>query len=276
MDAPPPENVWPFLRIGNHLRAIGVSVPEVFAADPEIGVLLEEDFGDGLMSRRECIPFGSIISALVALQRATAPSNLPPWDIAAMTNATLDTLFDWWWPAMFGSAAPDRARKDFASALAAVLAPVAYGPACFVHRDFFLENLIWLPHRCGIRRVGMIDFQGASIGHPAYDLVSLLQDARRDIPEEVEQSSIATYLAKRGELDPAEFRAAYVGCAAQRHLRVACQWVRLARRDKRPQYLVHGARTWRLLNRAVQEPVAAPLRAALDCWIPVERRCNPP
>ena len=86
---------------------------------------------------------------------------------------------------MFGSTAPDAARQDFAAALEAMLAPVAAGPACFVHRDFFAGNLLWLPERGGIRRIGVLDFQGAAIGHPAYDLASLLQDARRDIPPEL-------------------------------------------------------------------------------------------
>jgi N-acetylmuramate 1-kinase len=253
-----------------------MSVPEIFAADPDPGLLLEEDFGDALMAREECIHFAPIVDALVVVQRAAAPPNLPLWDATAMTAAALGTLFDWWWPAMFGSTPPERARNEFASALTTVLKPVASVAACFVHRDFFVENLIWLPQRCGIRRVGVIDFQGAALGHPAYDLVSLLQDARRDIPEAVEQASLANYLARRPELDPAKFRAAYAACAVQRHLRVAGQWVRLARRDSRPQYLVHGARTWRLLHRAVQEPVAAPLRAALDRWIPRDMRCNPP
>ena len=101
-----------------------------------------------------------------------------------MATTALATLFDWWWPAMFGTAAPDAARRDFAAALEAMLAPVAAGPLCFVHRDFFAGNLLWLPQRSGIRRIGVLDFQSAAIGHPAYDLASLLQDARRDIPPE--------------------------------------------------------------------------------------------
>ena len=150
------------------------------------------------------------------------------------------------------------------------------GPACFVHRDYFAGNLLWLPQRGGIRRIGVLDFQDAAIGHPAYDLASLLQDARRDIPAAVAEHCMARYLAARPELDPTQFRAAYAACAAQRHLRVAGQWVRLALRDGRPGYLVHGPRTWRLLEQAVREPVAAPLAAALDRWIPPDRRRNPP
>jgi len=220
--------------------------------------------------------FDAAVDALVTMQRAAPPPGLPPWDAAGMANTAQATLFDWWWPAAFGSDAPAAARRQFAAALATMLAPVAAGPSCFVHRDFFAGNLIWLPRRHGIRRVGILDFQSAAIGHPAYDLASLLQDARRDIPGPVAERAIERYLAARPELDPACFRAAYAACAAQRHLRVAGQWVRLARRDGRPFYLVHGPRTWRLLEQAVRQPAAAPLAAALDRWIPPERRGNPP
>jgi aminoglycoside/choline kinase family phosphotransferase len=133
-----------------------------------------------------------------------------------------------------------------------------------------------LPQRDGIRKIGVIDFQGAAIGHPAYDLVSLLQDARREIPAALAARGMARYLAARPELDPSAFRAAYDACAAQRHLRVACQWVRLACRDSRPQYLAYGPRTWRLLAVALQTPATAPLAAALDRWVPPASRGNPP
>jgi aminoglycoside/choline kinase family phosphotransferase len=193
-----------------------------------------------------------------------------------MIQTALGTLFDWWWPATFGGPAPAAARDDVAGALAAMLAPVASGPRCFVHRDFFAGNLLWLAGRDGARRVGIIDFQGAAIGHPAYDLVSLVQDARRDIPDDLAERAVARYLAARPDLGATAFRAAFAACAAQRHLRVACQWVRLARRDGRPQYLVHGERTWRLLDAALAQPAAAPLAAALDRWIPPASRGNPP
>ena len=139
--------------------------------------------------------FDAAVDALVAMQCAPAPAKLPSWDAATMASTALVTLFDWWWPAMFGSAAPAAARQEFASALETMLTPVAFGPTCFVHRDFFAGNLIWLPQRAGIRRVGVLDFQGAAIGHPAYDLASLLQDARRDIPAAVAEHAIALMFA---------------------------------------------------------------------------------
>ncbi len=278
MDAPPPEDIRPFVRIARHLAAIGVSVPDIFAADEAQGLLLEEDFGDDLVGQGQATEeqFAAAVDTLLVIQRAVPPPGLPAWDAAAMATAAMGTLFDWWWPAMFGSAAPDAARRDFAEALRAMLAPVAAGPTTFVHRDFFAGNLLWLPKRSGVRRIGVLDFQSAAIGHPAYDLASLLQDARRDIPPATAESILARYLAARPDLDHAAFRAAYAACAAQRHLRIAGQWVRLARRDGRPGYLVHGPRTWRLLQRAIREPAAGPLAAALERWIPPDRRCNPP
>jgi N-acetylmuramate 1-kinase len=193
-----------------------------------------------------------------------------------MLETACGALFDWWWPTMFGVPPPPDTRAEISSGLGAVLAKVERGPRCMVHRDFFAGNLLWLPQRNGPCRAGIIDFQSAGIGHPAYDLVSLLQDARRDIPAASEKRAIARYLMERPELDPIEFHASYAVCAAQRHLRVACQWVRLAQRDGRPQYLEHGPRTWRLLNRALRDPAAAPLAVALDRCVPLEQRRNPP
>jgi hypothetical protein len=185
-------------------------------------------------------------------------------------------LFDWWWPAMFDAAAPDAARAEFTIAVTDLLVPVATGPRGFTHRDYFAGNLLWLPDRPGIRQVGVIDFQGASIGHPAYDLVSLLQDARRAIPAAIAERCIARYLAYRPDLDADAFRTAYAACAAQRHLRIVGQWVRLAQRDNRPAYLAYGPHTWALLDDALRHPAAASLAAAMDRWIPPARRANPP
>jgi N-acetylmuramate 1-kinase len=298
MDAPPPEDVRPFLRIAAHLAAIGLSVPEIIAADEIAGLVLEEDLGNDLypvaLGERPLTPppcagggavcgsppiaalFDAAIDALAVMHGAPPPPDLRAWDATAMRETALATLFDWWWPAAFHAAAPDAARVDFTAALNDLLAPVAAGPRCFTYRDFFAGNLLWLPGRDGLRRVGLIDFQDAALGHPAYDLVSLLQDARRVIPAEIEARAIARYLAARPGLDTPAFQAAYVACAAQRHLRVAGQWVRLARRDNRPAYLAYGPRTWALLNNALRHPAAAPLAAAMDRWIPPEHRANPP
>lgn len=277
MDAPPPEDVRPFLQIAAHLRAIGVRIPTILAAEEARGLVLQEDLGDDLVSllldRGD--PAAPLLDAavdmLVAMQRAPAPNGLPLWDATKMASTAMATLFDWWWPAKFGTPAPQAARDDIAAALATTLQPVAIGPTGFVHRDFFAGNLLRQPDG----RLALIDFQDAAIGHPAYDLVSLLQDARRDIAPTARHRALARYLAARPELNGPEFRAAFGACAAQRHLRVACQWVRLAQRDNRPQYLAHGPRTWRLLEAALSQPAAEPLAIAMNRWIPPAARGNP-
>jgi aminoglycoside/choline kinase family phosphotransferase len=281
MDAPPPEDVRPFLRIAAHISGIGLSAPRIIAADETAGLVIEEDLGDDLFSTiltetNADQLLDVAIDALVVLHRAAPPDGLPAWGKQAMMETALGTLFEWWWPATHEAPPPEGARSEVTAALGTMLDHVEAGPRSFVHRDFFAGNLIWLPERNGPRRAGIIDFQSAAIVHPAYDLVSLLQDARRDIPAAWEERAIARYLAARPEFAPGTFRDAYAACAAQRHLRVACQWVRLAKRDNRPGYLVHGPRTWRLLTRALTEPATAPLAKALDRWVPHEQRRNPP
>jgi hypothetical protein len=281
MDAAPPEDVRPFIQIAAHLAGLRLAVPRILAAAPEAGLVLEEDLGDSLFStiltetNAEHL-FNAAVDALIVMHRAAPPAGLPAWGKAAMLETACGTLFDWWWPAMHGAPPPPAARAEIAAALGAMLTTIETGQRSFVHRDYFAGNLLWLPQRIGPCRAGILDFQSAAIGHPAYDLVSLLQDARSDSSDAWEHHAVARYLAARPELDPPTFRAAYAVCAAQRHLRVACQWVRLAQRDGRPQYLRHGPRTWSLLTRALREPAAAPLAAALDRYVPPEHRCNPP
>jgi aminoglycoside/choline kinase family phosphotransferase len=280
MDAPPPiEDVRPFLRVQAHLASRGISVPGILAADPEHGFLLLEDFGDSLfpsvMTEQNLLAlYDAAIDTLAAL--STAPvEGLPAWDPAAMARAAAATFLDWWWPASFGAPAPPAAQAQFHTALADMLAPLEAGPLGFVHRDYFAGNLFWLPDRAGIRRVGVIDFQDAALGHPAYDLISLVQDARRDLPAALTDHAIARMLAARPELDGAAFAQACVICAAQRHLRVAALWVRLERRDGKSGYRQYAARTWRLLHQALAHAPAAPLRAFLDTWVPPSQRQHP-
>jgi len=287
MDAPPAGPAGPsdvvgrFARIGAHLAAAGLSVPETIAVDPAAGLLLAEDLGDDMFPavlQPATAPrlFDGAVDVLAAMQRRPPPEGLPAWDSAAMIAATGASLYDWWWPAVFGAPAPASARAEIEAALAEMLAPLDAAPRVLVHRDFFAGNLVWLPHRARLRRVGLIDYQDAAVGHPAYDLVALIQDARRDIDPALAERAVDRYLAQRPELERDAFERAMAACAAQRHLRVAAQWVRLDRRDGKPHYLANGPRTWLLLLRALRHPDCAPLAGVLDRWIPAERRANPP
>jgi aminoglycoside/choline kinase family phosphotransferase len=280
MDAPPEvEDVRPFLRIQAHLAAGGLSVPAIYAADPAEGLVLLEDLGDGLFSavmtadNLEAL-YDAAVDALVVLHRADPPDGLAQWRAEAMAAAARGTFLDWWWPAQFGAPAGPVVAEAFRSAMSAMLTSVGE-PTAMVHRDYFAGNLFWLPERDGVARVGVIDFQDAALGHPAYDLVALVEDARRTLPEGLAARQIARYLAQRPELDAGAFQTAYDACAAQRHLRVAALWVRLARRDGKSHYLAYSTITWSLLQRALTRPGAARLAAFMENWVPPDKRNNP-
>ena len=261
----------PFVRVAEHLRAIGLSAPAILATGD--GALLIEDFGDrlfhALAAPDRAAAFDAAIDGLCAMQAARPPA-LPIWDADAMVATTLATLLDWWWPSRHGAPPPDAARADLTEGLSAMLAPLARDAPVMVHRDFFSGNLIWLPDRPGPRAAGILDFQDAAIGHPAYDLASLIHDQRREIPTALAERATARFLARR-DIDPA----AIAICAAQRNLRVAGLWARLARRDGKPRYLAYGPHTWRLLEAALKHPATEPLARALNRWIPAADRGNP-
>lgn len=271
MHAPPPEDVRPFSAIARHLSAAGLPAPAILAEDAAAGLLLVEDFGPLTMA--EMLDAGAApgplyqaaAETLAALHAVPPMPGLPEWGVAEMQRATAATFLDWWWPAAMGTPPGPEIRAGLDAALAAMLAPFAgHG---FVHRDFFPANLMPLEGR-----MGLLDFQDAAIGNPIYDLVSLVEDARRDVPPALREATIRHYAraTRAGDLD-----AAIAVHAAQRHLRVAALWVRLHRRDGRPRYLEHGPRCWALLARALQHPACAPLRSFLDAHVPPARRGNP-
>jgi aminoglycoside/choline kinase family phosphotransferase len=280
MEAPPPENTRPFIAIAGHILDLGLSAPEIIAADPAAGLVLLEDFGDAthaaLLDSGADAPalYAEAAETLAALHEAAPPPGLPAWDAAAMARATAATFLDWWWPAMMGSPPSDDLRAGLDDALRAMLAPFASTQG-FVHRDYFPANLMRLEARAGARRTGLLDFQDAGLGHPAYDLVSLVQDARRDVARAARDAAIESYFAARPGLVRDDFTAAMAACAAQRHLRVAALWVRLSRRDNKHHYLVHGPRCWRLLDEALEHPATTPLRLWLDDALPRHLRRNP-
>ena len=280
MEAPPPENTRPFIAIAQHILRLGLSAPEIIAADPEAGLVLLEDFGEAthaaLLDGGGPAPelYAEAAETLAALHEAAPPPGLPAWDAAAMARATAATFLDWWWPAMMKQAPGDDLRAGLDGAIRAMLAPFA-GTQGFVHRDYFPANLMQLEGRAGARRTGLLDFQDAGLGHPAYDLVSLVQDARRDVAPEARDAAMERYFAARPDVAREDFTAAMAACAAQRHLRVAALWVRLSRRDNKHHYLAHGPRCWRLLQQALEHPATAPLRLWLDETLPRHLRRNP-
>ncbi|MET4698477.1 aminoglycoside/choline kinase family phosphotransferase [Constrictibacter sp. MBR-5] len=287
MDAPPPmEDVRPFVKLARHLRRMGVSVPEVMAADEEEGFLVIEDFGDDTYTRLlargadETALYAVAVDVLAALQvrPAAVDVDVPRYD----TDKLLDeaVLFtDWYLPSVTGHAVDPIARIDFvdawASALAAVTGAPDAPPDTLVLRDFHVDNLMLLRDRTGIASCGLLDFQDAVIGHPAYDLMSLLEDARRDIAPDLQAAMQQRYFAARRDLDRGAFMTAYRVLGAQRHTKVLGIFARKAVRDLMPAYLCHIPRLWRLLEQNLSEPALAPVAAWLAKHVPAEQRRIP-
>ena len=279
MDAPPPqEDLLPFLHVAAHLAKIGLAAPAIIASDIPRGFLLIEDFGRDSMAVRldagdDPLPlYLAAAESLAALHEAPPPEGLPEWGAVRMAETAAATFLEWWWRETLGAKPAPAIVADFHAALRAMLAPFA--ARGFVHRDFFPANLMPLDH-APPRRMGILDFQDAAYGHPAYDLVSLVEDARRDVSPALREATFARYLECRAGLDAAAFRAAMAVSAAQRHLRVAALWTRLARRDGKWHYLRHGPRCWALLGHALRHEATAPLRHFLDAHVAHDLRANP-
>jgi aminoglycoside/choline kinase family phosphotransferase len=277
---PAREPILPFLRIAAHLRSLGLSAPGVYFADEMAGLALIEDLGEDtfatLLARGEDETALYVLASetLAALHRHPAPGFLPDWTAEAMARAAAATLLDWWWAAAFGHAPDERVRDSFVAAVQETLAPFADDPRVLVHRDFHVDNLLRLD-RAGAAACGLLDFQDAGAGHPAYDVMSLLEDARRDIEPSVRRAALTRYLDAARVPDRARFLAAFTAHGALRHARVAALWTRLARRDGKRHYLRHAPRTWRLLDRALAHPACVPFAAWFDDHIPRDLRRAP-
>ena len=271
MDAPPgpAPPVAHFARIARYLRAQGFSAPAILATDAVHGFLLTEDLGCGLLSRHLDADPGTAgplcaaaVDMLAALAARPAPRFLPRPGPAVLTEAVAP-LFEWYCPAGEGKPDADAILTPLHEALAAT----APARPVLALRDCHAGNLIWLPARMGPARLGLLDFQDAFAGHPAYDLVSLLDDARRDLPPGLEAAMIARHLAATGAA-PGPFRAAYAALGAQRALRILGIFARLARRDGKTAYLAYLPRVWAGLWRALAHPGLAGLARAVEAELP--------
>ncbi|MEO1139583.1 MAG: phosphotransferase [Pseudomonadota bacterium] len=270
MDAPPDkgEDVRPFVKIATYLTGIGLSAPRIYAQDDCAGLLLIEDLGDDLFARvvsnqpeLEKSLYSAATDLLATLHTHTPPEGLALYD-AATATALSALVFDWYSPA----SDPDVAGR-FKDCLHDLLA--RHAPVCdvLIQRDYHAENLLWLPDRDGLARVGLLDFQDAMLGHRAYDLVSLLQDARRDVPPSIETQMVARY-ARAANLDLDPFQRAYAALGAQRNLRILGVFARLCVRDGKPHYVDLMPRVWGLLQRDLTHPALAPLRDIIAAHVP--------
>lgn len=282
MDAPPPkEDIRPFIRIARQLERLGLSAPALLAADEELGLLLLEDLGDDTYTRLlarggdEHRLYRLAVDALIHLHRQAdaIPPGLPAYDDARLlTEANL--LIDWYMPAV-GLPLSTAARAEYES-LWTGLFPIARAvPESLVLRDFHVDNLMLLPGRDGVRACGLLDFQDAVAGPVTYDLMSLLEDARRDIDTALTAAMTAHWLSAFPAVNRDAFAASWAVLAAQRHAKVIGIFTRLSRRDGKAGYLVHIPRVWRLLERSLAHPALAPLAGWLEHHLPADRRSVP-
>jgi aminoglycoside/choline kinase family phosphotransferase len=279
------EDVKPWVAIGNGLRARGFSVPSVHHADLDAGFLITEDFGTaGFVERDPPGPVAERYEAatdlLAALHREALPEILPLAPEITYAIPTFDTdallveirlMLEWYLPDR-GAEPADQIRAEFVAMWRELLDNYASAAKTWVLRDFHSPNLIWLDERSDIARVGIIDFQDAVLGPPAYDLVSLLQDARVDVPEQLELALLTRYIKARrasdDSFDPAQFAELYAVMSAQRNTRLLGTFARLNRRDGKPQYLRHQPRIWTYLTRSLAHPVLAHAREWYSANVP--------
>ncbi len=245
MDAPPDkgEDITPVIDITQRLRAAHLSAPEIYAQDETCGFLLIEDFGDDLIARlldqdpsQENSLYQLAIEVLTVMPSVDA-TGLTPFD--ANTMAQLSTLCVTWYLGRNNA----RLKHDFETNINAGLSKMDWSQQVLVQRDYHAENLIYLPHRTGPARLGLLDFQDAMLGHPAYDLVSILQDARRDVPLGLQETMLSSYISAMGQ-NGAQFTQDYHLLGLQRNLRILGVFARLCIRDGKPNYLDLLPRVW--------------------------------
>lgn len=275
-----------FACVAAHLRGLGLSAPAVPALDAARGLAILEDLGDGLFARviaaghDEAPLYLAAVEALARLHDGPPPASLDAdglsWPVLDYDETALmggADLFVEWLPRLDPRLAfDDEARAGWAAAWAPIAARGAGGASVLAHRDYHAENLLWLPERDGLARVGLIDFQDAVRAHPSWDLHSLLQDARRDVSPDIEALALDRYFELRPQLDREAFLADYAALAALNEARILGVFARLIARDGKPRYRAFMPRVWAHLNRNLAHTGLAEVRAWFDRHVPPESR----
>lgn len=271
-----------FIACADWLAGQGFSAPRILAARPEQGLAVLEDLGDDLFARRieadadEAPLYDAAIDVLVRLHRITPPRQLNAWPLltydAVALEAAVAFLPEWLPRLRPGLSIPAQAVDQWSAFWRPVAARFEAGASVFALRDYHAENLLWLPDRDGVARVGLLDFQDALIAHPAWDLSMLLHDARRDVSPQREAAALDRYLAARPELDRAAFLADYRALGALNIIRILGKFARLVIHFEKPRYATLMPRMWAYLDVCLADPVLAPLADWLGRWVPAERR----
>jgi tRNA threonylcarbamoyl adenosine modification protein YjeE len=279
------DNVVPFVAMANGLKQLGFSAPTIHHADLEQGLLVIEDLGDEhVVGGEPPAPikerYETAVDTLLALHGHAVPDvlpvsphvehRIPRYDMTAFLIEA-ELLLDWFLPRL-GAPLPDSERESFRALWRELIQPAIDLPPTWVLRDFHSPNLLWLPRRSELARLGLLDFQDAVMGPPAYDLASLLQDARVDVPEQLELALLGRYVRGRrqreADFDPTQFIKIYVTLAAQRASKILGIFARLDMRDGKPQYLRHMPRVWGYLQRSLSHPALESLNAWYLAHVP--------
>ena len=284
MDAPPgKEDVRPFMTIAKYLHAQGYSAPAILAADSDAGLLLLEDLGDDsftAMLKRDGNLEPELYAAAIDLlaqwhdskYRFSDPTKLalPRYNHELLMREV--ALFsDWYLPQIAGKAKAAALRDEYLDIWSAILSSAPLAQTVWVHRDYHADNLMWLPKRLGLKRVGLLDFQDGVYGDAAYDLVSLLEDARRDVPKALAEQMVGRYIAASGA-QREQFLSSYAVLGAQRNSKIIGIFSRLAARDKKLAYLNFMPRVWKHLENDLAHPLMRPLKSWLDLHVPARDR----
>lgn len=275
-----------FVTTADYLTAHGLSAPRIEAFDAEAGLAVIEDLGDGLFAtliaagEAEAPLYEAAVDVQVRLHETPPPAVLEAqglawplltYDALALKIAT-DTFLEWWPKLMGMPAFAEAAVAEWDALWAPVWMRGEAGASVFTHRDYHAQNLLWLPERAGVARVGLLDFQDALRAHPAWDLTHLLQDARRDVSPQTEAAMLDRYLAARPGIEREAFLHDYRALAASNAARILGRVFARQTLLGRPQYRAFMPRTWRYLERNLEDPAMSGLKAWFDRHVPAEMR----
>jgi tRNA threonylcarbamoyl adenosine modification protein YjeE len=284
------ENINAVLAVNSCLEEKGYSAPKIFAARAKDGLAVIEDLGSDVYGRKMLRgddmtePLDEAVRLLADMAGKSWPAkvaipdngwhHISPYDREAMT-IEVELVLDWFWPFAKASMPSDKDRADFLAIWSQLFPLADYEQPVWILRDYHSPNLMWLPKRRGFRRVGLIDTQDCVLGHPAFDLASLLQDARVDVDFDVADRLLDQYCALRRSapgFEEASFRSAYAFFGAQRATKILGIFARLAKRDGKRGYLRHMPRVSRYLERNLDHPRLAALRHWYDRHLPSSLR----
>lgn len=280
MDAPPPwEDVRPFIDITARLEKCGLTVPRILAKDETEGFLLLEDLGDALFTQllkkhpeREGELYVAAVEALIKIVQASKQHaaqfacEMKPYDMEVYLRE-VGLFAEWFLPQVVGMERAKKLRGEYLALWRGVITSASLQQSTLVHRDYHADNLFWLEGQKGYRAVGMLDYQDALWGDPAYDLVSLLEDARRDVAPQTVCDCIAQFASGTGE-DTSAFAARYAVLGAQRNAKIIGIFTRLCVRDGKERFLDYLPRVWAHFMHDLSHPPLAPIHAFVETHVP--------